>query len=194
MVSPEGRNFPIGDKRYKDAATEFDVFRLTDPAHESRLPACYGRALPTNGSFLIYSSDRSGTAQAYRMDLKSGQSRSLTEASGLVPIRSPWRTSGTFITWRAVPCFYQSRQLCAGAKSIGLRTGSSLGHGFSVSEDGLYAALVEQKPGSSRLRLVAMRTGTATTLAETPIRFPIPCRGPSARACCTGAGRTSCGW
>ena len=72
-------------KRYKDAATEFDVFRLTDPVHDCRLPACYGRAFPHNGSFLIYSSDRSGTMQAYRMDLKSGQSRSLTDATGLVP-------------------------------------------------------------------------------------------------------------
>jgi oligogalacturonide lyase len=40
----------------------------------------------------------------------------------------------------------------------------------------LYAALVEQKPGSSRLRLITMRTGTVATLAEgsDPISDPLP--------------------
>ena len=39
---------------------------------------------------------------------------------------------------------------------------------FSLTEDGLYAALIEQKTGANRLRLINMRTGTAETLAETP--------------------------
>jgi oligogalacturonide lyase len=50
------------------------------------------------------------------------------------------------------------------------------GHGFTVSEDSLYAALVEQKPGASRLRLIAMRAGSANTLVEAsdPISDPMP--------------------
>ena len=54
--------------------------------------------------------------------------------------------------------------------------GFNFGTGFSLSEDGLVSALVEEKPGMSRLRLIAMRTGVATTLAESsePISDPQP--------------------
>jgi oligogalacturonide lyase len=175
-LAEKSQLFPSEIKRYKDAATEFDVFRLTDPAHESRLPAYYGRAFPRNGSFLIYSSDRSGSMQAYRMDLKSGQSRSLTESSGLV-------SDSLALADEHSLCYLDGRSLFL-ANLSSLRTREvyrideefEAGRGFSLSEDGLYAALVEQKPGSSRLRLIAMRTGTATTLAEAsdPISDPMP--------------------
>ena len=47
-----------------------------------------------------------------------------------------------------------------------LEDGFNFGTGFSLSEDGLVSALVEEKPGLSRLRLITMRTGAATTLVE----------------------------
>jgi hypothetical protein len=65
--------------RYPDPATEFPVLRITDPKNTSWLPAFYSRAVSRKGSFLLYSNDRSGSFQLYRMDLKSGQSRELTE-------------------------------------------------------------------------------------------------------------------
>jgi oligogalacturonide lyase len=49
-----------------------------------------------------------------------------------------------------------------------LEEGFNFGTGFSLSEDGLVSALVEEKPGMSRLRLITMRTGTAETLVEWP--------------------------
>src|ERR1700690_387437 len=79
-----GQTFPTEVKRYADPATEFLVYRLTDPAHQSWLPASYQNAVSRRGSFLMYSSDRSGSVQAYRMDLKSGQSRMLTRAENLL--------------------------------------------------------------------------------------------------------------
>ena len=167
---------PSEIKRYKDAATEFDVYRLTDPAHESRLPSYYGRVFPRNGNSLIYSSDRSGSVQAYRLDLKNGQSRTLTEAGGLAA------DSLALADERNI-CYLDGRSLFL-ANLGTLRTREVYridetfepGHGFSITEDGLYAALIEQKPGSSRLRLIAMRTGVATTLAEAsdPISDPLP--------------------
>jgi oligogalacturonide lyase len=175
-LAEKGEPFSSEIKRYKDASTEFDVIRLTDPAHESRLPASYGRAFPRNGSFLVYSSDRSGTMQAYRMDLKSGQSRSLTEATGLVA------DSLTLSDERNL-CYLDGRSLfltnlgtLRGREVYRIEEGFEAGHGFSLSEDGLYAALIEQKAGGSRLRLIAMRTGTASTLAEAtdPISDPMP--------------------
>jgi oligogalacturonide lyase len=50
------------------------------------------------------------------------------------------------------------------------------GRGLGLSEDGLYAGVVEQKPGASRLRLITMHNGSAETLAEstTPLSDPMP--------------------
>src|SRR5438132_6379745 len=76
---------PSDIKRYADPATEFTALRLTDPSYTSWLPAYYGRAVSRHGNSLLYSSDRSGALQLYRMDLKSGQSRQITTLDGLVP-------------------------------------------------------------------------------------------------------------
>src|SRR5438874_2268343 len=81
----KGRIFPSAVKRYADQATEFTVARLTDPAHTSVLPAYYGRAIAKRGNFLIYSSDQTGRMEAFRLDLKNGQSRQLTDAEHLNP-------------------------------------------------------------------------------------------------------------
>jgi len=168
---------PSEIQRFKDAATEFDVYRLTDPNHESRLPAFTGRALPRNGSFLIYSSDREGTPQAYRLDMKNGQSRALTEARDLL------RESLMLGTDERSICYLDGRSLfLANLGNLRAREVYRIdetfepGSGFSMTEDGLYAALIEQKPGSSRLRLITMRTGSAATLAEAsdPLSNPLP--------------------
>lgn len=164
-------------KRFKDAATEFELYRLTDPAHESRLPGYPARAFSRNGSFLIYSSDRSGAAQGYRLDMKNGQSRALTEANELV------RDSLMLGPEERTICFLDGRSLfLANLNNLHAREVYKIdetyeaGRGFSLTEDGLYAALIEQKPGSSRVRLIAMRTGSAVTLAESsdPLSDPLP--------------------
>jgi oligogalacturonide lyase len=173
----KGQLVPSEIKRYKDAATEFDVFRLTDPAHQSWLPAYYGHAISRHSGFLIYASDRSGTIQAYRMDLKTGQSRLLTEAAGLAPdslALAPDERTFCYLAGRSL--FSSSLGSLHAREVYAVPEGFELGHGFSLSDDGLYAALVEQTPGTSRLRLITMRTGTAATIAESsdPISDPMP--------------------
>ena len=79
----KGRNFPSEWKRYRDPATEFDVYRLTDPAFSSHLPAHSNRAVSRRHGFLLFSSDRAGSNQAFRMDLKTGECRQLTQAHEL---------------------------------------------------------------------------------------------------------------
>ena len=85
MAADKGQIYPSEAKRYADEATENVVVRLTDPAHQSWLPAYYGRAISRKSDFLIYASDRTGGVQAYRLDLKNGQSRSLTGAQSHAP-------------------------------------------------------------------------------------------------------------
>ena len=75
-----------------------------------------------------------------------------------------------------------------------IEEGFELGRGFSVSEDGLYAALVEQKAGASRLRLIALRTGIAQTVVESPEPISDPMPRPAAPDCCTAVAIANCGW
>src|ERR1700749_4212975 len=84
-ASDAGEVFPSEAKRYPDAATEFEVVRLTDPAHTSLLPPYYSRAISRKSNFVLYISERTGTSQVYRMDLKTFESRALTKAAALIP-------------------------------------------------------------------------------------------------------------
>lgn len=169
--------YPSEIKRYADEATEFNVFRLTDPAHRSWLPAPYSRAISKKTEFLIHASDRSGSVQAYRLDLKSGQSRVLTEAGDLATgslTLAPDEREFAFLADRSL---YMGRTNGVHARPVyRAEEGFQFGSGFSLSEDGLVAALIEEKPGLSRLRLITMRTGAAATLLEAnePISDPQP--------------------
>ena len=169
--------YPSEIKRYADEATEFNVFRLTDPAHQSWLPAPYSRAISKKTEFLIHSSDRSGSVQAYRLDLKSGQSRVLTQATGLASGSLTLAPDEHEFAYLAGRSLYMGRTNGVRAREVyRLEEGFQFGNGFSLSEDGLVAALIEEKPGLSRLRLITMRTGAAVTLVESnePLSDPQP--------------------
>src|SRR5260370_608556 len=177
FAADQGQTFPTETKRHADQAADFLVYRVTDPAHQSWLPSGYGRVISRRGHLMLYASDRSGTVQAYRMDLKPGQSHALTNAVSLEP------SSLTMTPDERNFCYLDGQSLFMGSLAGG-RTrevykaagGQEFGRGFSLSEDGLYASLVEQKSGTSRLRLVTMRSGAARTLAEATdaISDPMP--------------------
>src|ERR1035438_8291159 len=78
----QGRVLPSAFKRYADPATEFPVLRLTDPAYTSILSGA--RSISRHG-FLVCASDLTGRFEAYRIDLKSGVQKQLTEAGELEP-------------------------------------------------------------------------------------------------------------
>lgn len=71
---------------YPDPATEFPVIRLTNPEHSSHLTSSSLKSISRRSDFLLYSSDRTGLPQVFRMDLTSGESSQLTEAEFLDPL------------------------------------------------------------------------------------------------------------
>lgn len=79
-----GRMFGPEWRRYSDPATELPVIRLTDPAFASGFSALWQRHFARRGE-LLYWSDRAGSRQAFLMDLKSGDSRQITDAQALDP-------------------------------------------------------------------------------------------------------------
>jgi oligogalacturonide lyase len=173
----KGRVSPSAITRYLDPSTEFPVLRLTDPTHTSRLPASYERALSRRRNFLLYASDLSGRFEAYEMDLKSGQSRQLTEAEDLDP------GSLTLLADDRGFCYLDGQRLMTASLSnlrprelYRMAEGFERGPGFSIAEDGQYAALVEKRGAQHRLQLVHLVNGAAQTLADCgeEIRDPIP--------------------
>lgn len=177
LAADKGLVYPSEIHRYADEATENIVFRLTDPAHGSWLPAAYNRPISRKNDFLIYASDRSGTLAAYRLDLKNGESHGLTSAPDLVPASLTLAPDERDFVYVAGRSLYISRLSGGHTREVyRLAEGFELGTGVSLSEDGLVAALVETKAGMSRLRLITMRTGEAATVLESaePIGDPQP--------------------
>ncbi len=70
-------------KRYADPATELDVVRLTNPTFASGLAAPHLRQFTKRSDAMVYWSERDGTRQIYRLDLKGGESKQLTNAAAL---------------------------------------------------------------------------------------------------------------
>jgi oligogalacturonide lyase len=151
-------------KKYRDPATELELTRLTDPQlSNSYLPPPSHRAVGRNNS-LLYCSDRTGSMQAFRMDLKSGQSRQFSTAAALDPSTVQLLPDDKSI------CFCDGDTVViAGSRT---RTVYSSGDGwqragaFGVSEDGQHALVSEQKGGRYRVRIVTLARNSAATIAE----------------------------
>ena len=162
-----GRRFASEMSGYSDPATEFPVVRLTSPSCSSFLPPYNGRPRARRGNFLLHSSDRGGQPQAFRMDLKTGESQQLTEAAAL-----DGATLCLLPDDRSF-CYFDGSSLRQTVLS-NLRTreiyrhpeGWNRGRGLSISGDGLHAAFVEVRDGVSRLRLLTITKLSATTVVE----------------------------
>jgi len=76
---------PTELKRFRDPSTELELWRYTDPAHASYLIPEELRSVSQKSNFLLFCSDRSGTKQVYRLDIKSGEMRQLTNIEDVQP-------------------------------------------------------------------------------------------------------------
>ena len=170
----KGSVLPSSVSRYADPTTEFSVFRLTDPEHTSVLPPHYARAVPRKGNFLIYASnavsdaasDASGAIQAYRLDLKSGQARLLTDAENFDPACFTLLADERGFCYVAGGRLYASNLTSLRPRQLYQAPEGYQPTGMSVTDDGLLAALVERKGSHYRLQLIRMLDGMSTTLAE----------------------------
>jgi len=167
----KGRVLPSAFKRYADPATELSVIRLTDPSFTSILSAV------SKHTFLICASDISGRFEAYRVDLKSGQQKQLTDASALDPHSIQLLADGRAIVYLDGPGLMTSNLSTLKTREV-YKTADEFGRGLGVSEDGLYAVLIERKGAHHKLRLVNMAKGSAETLAEADEEFSTPLPRP----------------
>lgn len=173
------QTFPGEIRRYQDPTTELDVYRLTDPSHAALLPAYYNRAVARNNGFLLHASDRSGTLQAFRTDLKTGESHQLSEAGDL-------DAASLTLTPDSRSCVYFTGRTLAITSLATLRTremylvpeGWERAPGMSVGPDGTHATFAERSGTGSRLRMVSLGQGAARTVIEGPFAISHPIHRP----------------
>jgi oligogalacturonide lyase len=174
--SGKGKVLPSAFKRYADPATEIPVQRLTDPAYTSILAVSSSHSISRHG-FLVCASDQSGRYEGYRIDLKSGQQKQLTDAGSLDPHSLTLAPDDRGIVYLDGASLMTVNLSSLRAREIyKIPEGFECGGGIGVAEDGLYAAIVEHQESRHRLQLVNMAKGTSETLAEgeEEISEPIP--------------------
>jgi oligogalacturonide lyase len=162
----KGRIVPTEAARFPDPATELEVVRLTNPEYTSVMTAPHLRSIARHVDFFLYSSDRSGSMQAWRMEFKTGESRLLTDARALSPSslalssdeRSFYYLDGDSLKHSFFPALRESPVYTF--EEAG-RTG-----GFALSDDGQYAAFCRETGSDSRLLLLNVARRTVTTLSE----------------------------
>jgi oligogalacturonide lyase len=167
LASQKGQVLPAVWRRFADPATEFEVLRLTSPETASYLPPSNCRPLSRRRTFLLYTSEIAGSLQAFRLDLKTGASRQLTDLPDLDP-----STLTMMPDERSFCCFsgnalYQVNFASLRERQI-YRVSEPFERSphFSVSIDGLHGTFVESHKGISYVRLVDIRRGSLATVAE----------------------------
>lgn len=168
--------FPSDRKRYADPTTEFDVWRLTEPAYSSYLPPFHNRPVARRGGFLVYASDRSGSLQVMRMDLRSGDSDVLGSCAALRPYTvclAPDERNVFYADGRIV---FQLALGSRRARKLFEAVGGEIRQ-LQVSEDGRQLFAVEVRGGSSLLRRVPVSGGASSVILQTSGRILDPlCR------------------
>lgn len=175
----KGKDFPSEWGRYPDPATEFEVYRLTDPAHSSHLPAYYNRAVSHRSNFLLFASDRTGSKQAFRMNLKSGECRQLTEAQDLDGETVTLAQDERSFFWFDGPSLRQANLGSLRDREVyRIAEGWKRGPGASVTGDSVSATFAEARDQTSRLRLIGLMKSAAATVVETPFPMAHPITRP----------------
>ncbi|MBI4905755.1 MAG: PD40 domain-containing protein [Acidobacteria bacterium] len=166
-AAQKGQVFTAEGVRYADPATEFLVERFTDPQFPSYWPLPYARSIARRGAFFLFASDRGDGLQAFRYELKSGEAKQLTAAtrlhSGSLNLLPDERT---FVYADGQSVYLAPLSTLKERQVYRVPEGWELGDGFSISGDGVNIALIEKQGTKSRLRLVGVAGGAATTLIE----------------------------
>src|SRR5215471_18375871 len=169
--------FPGDVERYADPLTSLEVYRLTSPEYSTTLTAYYNRGIARNSSWMLCCCDRTGSPQGFRLDLKSGEMKQLTDANGLEG------TTLTLLPDNRSYCYVAGTSVFLAPVSSGkereiyrIPEGWERAGPISVGPDGTHITLIERKGEACRLRMVALVGGTARTVIEAPgaVSDPIP--------------------
>jgi len=158
---------PSEAKRYADPATEFEVLRLTDPQYTSQLPAYYSRAVSRHLSFLVYTSDRLGSLQAFRMDLKTLESRQIINATVLVADSVVLGADERVVYYADGASVLMANLSNQRTKTV-YESPDEI-RALSIADDSTTAVVVENAKGAWRLRTVRLVGSGPTGAVDSPV-------------------------
>jgi oligogalacturonide lyase len=139
---------------YPDPATELPVIRLTDPAFASGLTAPHLRQFSRRGEFLLHWSDRAGSTQAFLLDLRSGESRQLTDAAALDPSSLSFSADDKSVWFFDGPALTETSLAGSHTRVLYRVPDGATRRGFTVGSDGSILFCQETGGASRILRLV----------------------------------------
>ncbi|HLJ50930.1 MAG TPA: hypothetical protein VKU01_33200 [Bryobacteraceae bacterium] len=178
LASDSSKVYPSELKRYPDPATEFEVLRLTDPAFDSYLPAHYNRAVSKHTAFMLYASARAGSQQAYRLDLKTGESKELTQTAVLPASLSIAADERTFFYSDGNAAYQHSFNSPHGHAIYEAAQGAKI-TALSVADDATYVMAIESASEKNRLKLIHLgKSPEVTTIVETDQELAAPMPRP----------------
>jgi oligogalacturonide lyase len=175
LATGKGQQLPSGVRRFLDPLTEREVWRLTPLSSPHYLPEPQHRYASQKNSFLVAAAQQGQESHAVRVELPSGRLTQLTQGpdvTGLSICLAPDERS-----------FFYLQQ--GSLRQMGLRTLRDreiwriepdwrLTGELSVSIDGRYAAVVEARETSHRLRIIETLKGKNWLVAEEKSRLRRP--------------------
>ena len=158
-------------RRYPDPATELEVLRLTDPAFASGMTAPHLRQFTRRGESLLYWSERYANEapagrQVFLLDMKSGESRQLTEATALDSASLSLAADDRSFFFFDGPSLYEVSLTANHPREIHKVPEDAVRTGFSPGFDGS-AIFCERRNGRSRIVSV-LRQQTRKVLEVEP--------------------------
>ena len=158
---------PTELRRLRDPATEFEILRYTDPAWSSLLAPAHLRSVSRNNNFLIFCSDKSGSFQLARMDLKTGEARQVTRFAEGVEPRSFALTRDDRALWCVHTDAIEQIALAGGR----VRTLYQAPRDWRITEFAPFDtpgwfAVIENRAERFRVRFVRAQTAAGETLFE----------------------------
>jgi oligogalacturonide lyase len=191
-ASPRLPSFESDWRRYADPLTEFEVYRLTQPEYTSELPAYYNRGIARNSAWMIFTCDRTGSPQIFRMDLGNGETHQLTDVTDLVP------SSVTMTPDNRTVCYCSGRTLCLlNLATLRVREFYEFPESWEFASgpntDGVRIAWVERSASGSRLRLSSLGAGGGRTLMEAREALSNPILRPARQQVLYRSGETQVG-
>jgi oligogalacturonide lyase len=152
-------------RRFRDPATEFEILRYSDPAASSLLAQPHLRSMWRNNNSLLFCSDRTGKFQLWRLELKTGVARQVTDfADGVAP-----HSFALTRDERSASCVHGNAIELAPLGRGRVRTVYRAPGDWQIVEcapfeSSMFFAVIEQRADRYRVRYV--RASTADTLFE----------------------------
>lgn len=156
VFSPEWR-------RYADPATEFDIVRLTDPAHAAGMTAQHLHMFTRRSDSLLYWSERGGGRQAFLINFKDGTSRQLTDAAALDSSSLCLSPDEREVYWFDGQSLQSLSLSTLKVREVYRVPEASVRDGFAVGSDG---ALYFSERKGAKSKIVSIAKGVAHDVAE----------------------------